>query len=122
MNDLFEGEVNNGIVIMVENNSPVTLNCSFDDPSVELFWVQTFQKEGVYDVALDQRVQILNNGTSLYFGYVVQADEEYYSCAAAFSNGTNKILKKYYLYVQCKHSLEILKTFMNIISTFIFLN
>ncbi len=91
------------MIEMVENNSPIILNCSFNDSSItDYYWVQTLNETGIYYVSTDSRVQLLNNGTSLYFTYVVPQDQEFYSCVGLFQNGTNKILTKYFLYVKSK--------------------
>jgi hypothetical protein len=62
--------------------------------------LQTINQTGQYDVSTDNRVELLNNDTELYFSYVVSTDQEFYLCAVQLDNGTSLLVQKFFIYVK----------------------
>ena len=90
-------------MVVIDQGSPLILNCSNNNPNLNITWVQTLNKIGLYLVNEDSRIHFINNGYDLEFDYVVPADEEYYYCGVLnYDTGSFQTINKYLVYVRSK--------------------
>ena len=94
--------------MVADQGQRLILNCSTNDPNLNITWVQTINKQGLNFVAEDSRIHFINNGYDLEFDYIVPADEEYYICGIYDElQGTFQTINKYLIYVRSKNSQTI---------------
>ncbi|CAF0937578.1 unnamed protein product [Brachionus calyciflorus] len=90
-----------------------TIECNTTEKQIQ--WVQTFKKEGFFQVNNNSRLFVSSDGKKLNFNPLVLSDEEYYGCGI-FQTGNFQIVNSYFLYTKVLPTLNIVFNYNTLIT------